>query len=270
VSVCIRSDEAKFIATVKPISRGNIISGIEVNGMLKRNRLLIVIFFTFLASLPASAACGFDRVDVDGNAEEIAVACEALDGVLAYFAGAGYAVDPVVTVSFQEEVWYEIEAGTGRRLKISGCYDLRRRSIEITRWSTDPSTARRPWGLEWDRAIVASILQHEFVHMAATTILGGDQARLGGAWHEFVAYAVQFELMEPAMRQRILATHPGLAPFESPWAINQLTYAAEPDAFGVQAYLYYRERGGSTYIREILEGEVVAGTGETSHICPWR
>jgi hypothetical protein len=237
---------------------------------MKRNAHLIVILFILLASRPASAACGFDDVKVKGNAEEIAVACEALDGVLAYFVEAGYAIEPIVTVSFKEEVWYELDASTGRRIKVSGCFDLRRREIEITRWTIDPATARRPWGLEWNRPIVASILKHEFVHMATTTILAEDHMRLGGAWHEFVAYAVQFALMEPAMRERVLASHKTLAPFESPWAINQLTYAAEPDIFGLRSYLYAQERGGIALIKQILENEVAAGTGETSHICPWR
>jgi hypothetical protein len=107
--------------------------GIAVGFNMKRTALLIVIFFTLSAHQPTKAACGFDRVEVNGNAEEIAVACEALDGVLGYFAEAGYAIEPIVTVSFQEEVWYELDASTGRRLKVSGCFDLRRQTIEITR-----------------------------------------------------------------------------------------------------------------------------------------
>jgi hypothetical protein len=85
-----------------------------------------------------------------------------------------------------------------------------------------------------------------------------------------VAYAVQFALMEPSMRDRILARYPTTTPFASPWAISQMTYAAEPDSFGLRAYLYAEERGGIAFIKEILENEVEFGTGETSHICPWR
>jgi hypothetical protein len=231
---------------------------------------VIAILVVICAPRAASAACGHERVEVFGSAREIAVACVALAGVLDYFARAGYAVEPEVTVSFQDEVWYDYEGGAGRRIKISGCYDLRRRAIEITRWTADPVTARRPWGQEWGRPMVASILQHEFVHMAATAVLGDGHYRLGGAWHEFVAYAVQFELMDVAMRNEILAANAGLAPFDSPWAVSQLTYAAAPDAFGLRAYLYARERGGMAFIKEVLENETELGTGETSHICPWR
>jgi hypothetical protein len=231
---------------------------------------VVAILVILCAPRAANAACGHERVEVHGSAQEIAVACVALADVLAYFARAGYAVEPEVTVSFQDEVWYEYEGGAGRRVKVSGSYDLRRRTIEITRWTIDPATARRPWGQEWGQPIVASILQHEFVHMAATTILGEGRYRLGGAWHEFVAYAVQFELMDGEMRDAILTAHLDLAPFDSPWAVSQLTYAAAPDAFGLRAYLYAQERGGMAFIKEILENKAELATGETSHISPWR
>jgi len=238
--------------------------------MMRRHVLLTALFCFMTASQPATAACGYDLVEVAGDEEEIAVACVALDGVLGYFAAAGYAVEPVVTISFQDEVWYELDASTDSRLQVSGCFDMRLSRIEITRWKIDPATERRPWGIEWDKPIVASILQHELVHMATTAVLGEQHIRLGGAWHEFVAYAVQFALMESSMRDRILARHPTIRPFESPWEVNQMTYAAEPDIFGLRAHLYARERGGMAFIREIFENEVEFGTGETSHICPWR
>jgi hypothetical protein len=233
---------------------------------MKRCVLLIVIFLSITAFRPVSAACGHHGFEVKGNPEEIIVACEALDGVITYFAEAGYEIEPIVTVSFQEEVWFEFDADTGDRLKVSGYFDLHRQLIGITRWDIDPATARRPWGLEWDPSVVASILQHELVHMAATTIMGDDHIRIGGAWHELIAYAVQFELMEPAMRDRILSAHDSVAPFDSPWAINQVIYGMDPDAFGLRAYLHARERGGMTFIQEILEGELEFFTGE---IFPW-
>jgi hypothetical protein len=238
---------------------------------MRRQMLLTALSGFLSAAQPAIAACGHDLVAVAGDEEEIAAACVALDGVLDYFAAAGFAVEPVVTISFQDEVWYDLDASTGRRVKVSGCFDMRRAMIEITRWNIEPATERRPWGVEWGKPIVASILQHELVHMATIAVLGDQQhMRLGGAWHEFVAYAVQFELMEPSMRERILAGHPTVTPFESPWAANEMTYAAEPDNFGLRAYLYAQERGGMAFIKEILESRVEVGTGETSHICPWR
>lgn len=233
--------------------------------------LLPAVVFFMLSTFPTVAAeCGHDSVEVSGDDEEIAVACGALDGVLAYFAEAGYIVVPTVTISFQDEVWFEPEAGGGPRLKVSGCFDMRRATIEITRWKVEPASERRPWGVAWDRPIVASILQHELVHMATTSVLAEHHFRLGGAWHEFVAYAVQFALMEPEMRDRILADHATIAPFEMPWAVSPLSYAANPDAFGLRAYLYAQERGGMAFIRQILKDEVEDGTGETSHICPWK
>ena len=70
------------------------------------------------------------------------------------------------------------------------------------------------------------------------------------------------------MRDRILARHATIMPFESPWAVNQMTYAAEPDIFGLRAHLYAQERGGMAFIREIFENEVEFGTGERAISAP--
>jgi len=232
--------------------------------------LVIAAFFILALPQQALAACGYDLVEVVGDEEEISVACEALDGVLGYFAEAGYTVEPVVTISFQDEVWYDVDADEGRRIKVSGCFDMRRAAIEITRWKVEPAIDRRPWGMAWDRPIVASILQHELIHMATIAVLAEQHARLGKAWHEFVAYAIQFELMAPAMRDRILSDHHTVAPFETPWAVNEMTYAADPDIFGLRSFLFARQRGGMAFIKEIFEHRVEIGTSDTSHICPWK
>ena len=41
-----------------------------------------------------------------------------------------------------------------------------------------------------------------------------------------------------------------------------IVYGADPDAFGVSAYLYAEANGGAKFIRQILAKEVPFGTGE--------
>ncbi len=217
----------------------------------------------------AEPSCGYQHVSVTGTEEAVAVACEALEDVIGYFAGIGLAIEPEVRIIFRDEVFVDLPAPSARRLKVSGCYDSITRTIQITDWNIAPRAERRPWGLAWDKRIVRSVLEHELVHMAAITILGGRSGQLGGAWHEFIAYAIQFELMDEDMRNAVVANHPGLAPFDSPWNISQSTYAADPDSFGLRAWLHMRANGGGDFIRAILEGQAETGMGETSHICPW-
>lgn len=216
----------------------------------------------------APGACGYPGVAVDGDARAVGVACVALTAVADYFERLGNPIEPQVRISFQDEVWITLEGTGADRLKVSGCYDPRIRTVRITDWRTGTRPDRRPWGLPLDEAMIRSVLVHELVHMAVIDLLGeGSAARLGGAWHEFVAYAIQLTLMPEAMRAQILARHLDLAPFSSPWEINQATYASDPDRFALRAFLHMQAHGGEALLRAILAGEVQTGMGETGHIC---
>lgn len=214
---------------------------------------------------PALADCGAAGVEVVGTDEEVAVACDALDDVRDYFGRLGFTLEPSVEISFQEEVLLEVDEGDDYR--VSGCFIAPLHRIEVTSWTSASQAERRPWGVDWGREIVASITRHELVHMAISEVLGEQDQRVGVPWHEFIAYAVQFELMDPTLRGRILESYADLSPFTSPDHVNVFLHGADPDAFGVRSYLYAQERGGIDFIRSILAGDVSFDTRAELLLC---
>ena len=93
--------------------------------------------------------------------------------------------------------------------------------------------------------------------MAVHRILRGDQARLRREWHEFIAYAIQLDLMDSKLRAAVLDNFAEVRAVADLSAINEFTYGMDPDVFAVTAYLTYRERGAQNLVRALLRGELV-------------
>lgn len=211
-----------------------------------------------------SAACGYDGVSVSGTAEEVADACRALDEVLSYFRNIGLQHDPQVSISFWDQVQIDMFPQTYKptgkdsvgKSQVSGSYDFRRRELQITSGRREIRRERRPWGIEWGQPIAYSILQHELVHAIVAGLLGSEYQKFAKAWHEFIAYSVQFAIMDRELRSKVLANYPDARPFQFPESVNPVVYAADPDEFGVSAYLFTEANGGPGFIRQILAREV--------------
>ncbi|MBK8084183.1 MAG: hypothetical protein IPK28_10305 [Devosia sp.] len=223
-------------------------------GALLRKTMCLVSGLTWLACLavPAMADCGTSGIKVVGTTEEVGVACEAVAGVGSYFDALGLPVEPRLTIEFSDKV--EVSIGDGAHLPVSGCYDPEGQRIQIRRWNANLADAPRPWGLPWDRDAASSVAAHEVVHAALWVLLEGDPHRLAPAWHEFVAYAVQLDLMDDDTRERILREASAEA-FATPESVNVIAYGFDPDLFGLRSYLFARERGAS-FIRRLIEDDV--------------
>lgn len=218
----------------------------------------------------ASAACGHEGVSISGKDEEVTDACHALDEVLTYFRKIGLQPVPELTISFQDQVTIEMYAHTSDptnkepvgKSEVSGCYNFRGRELQITSGRRDIQRERKPWGIVWGPSIAYSILEHELVHAIVANMLGGQYQKLSKAWHEFIAYAVQLELMDGEFRSKVLANYPDAAPFQFPESVNPIVYAADPDAFGISAYLFAEANGGPKFIGNILGKKVPFSTDE--------
>lgn len=214
---------------------------------------------------PAVAACGFDGVVIFGSDDEQEMACGALTGVLAYFNGLGFAIDPTVDIHFKDRVFCDFRAdelsGESCTVQVSGLYDSKRRLVEMTSPDSAFRDGRQPWGVEWGPEIAYSILQHELSHMAVGEILGERFQNLSAPWHEFIAYSVQFDLMSPALRSRVMDAYPDATPFAGNGNINPVIHAIDPDAFGVRSYLHAAAHGGGQFIVDILSQAVSQGAG---------
>jgi hypothetical protein len=87
-----------------------------------------------------------------------------------------------------------------------------------------------------------------------------EPRRLPREWHEFVAYAIQLDLMDPNVLDRVLASRADVQPFDKLLAVNEFTYGMDPEAFAVAAYKTYRARGGAQLVQQLLTGKVVPTT----------
>ncbi|MBI5318611.1 DUF6639 family protein [Bradyrhizobium sp.] len=212
----------------------------------------------------ALAACGHESVSVSGTAEEIADACRALDEVLSYFRKIGFQPDPNVSIAFWDQVEIDMFPQTYKpagkesvgKSQVSGSYDFRRRELQVTSGRRQIRRDRSPWGIEWGQPIAYSILQHELAHAIVAGLLGSEYQKFAKAWHEFIAYSVQFAVMDPELKSKVLANYPDAKPFQFPESVNPVVYAADPDEFGVSAYLFTEANHGPGFIRRILAREV--------------
>jgi hypothetical protein len=197
---------------------------------------------------------------------EIEQACTALAAVGAYFDGIGLHREPLVDIAFAEQVFIRLydsqsKASAGN-FQVSGYYDAGRRVIEVTSATSAARADRRPWGLAWGAEVAHSILLHEVAHLFSREALGETYADVAKPWLEYVAAAVQFDLMGPAFRARVLANYPRAVPFPFREQVNAMLYAFDPDEFSVRAYLDAEANGGRSYIARLLTGTAGFSTRE--------
>ena len=99
-----------------------------------------------------------------------------------------------------------------------------------------------------------SLIVHEMTHaLLAKTYLG---LQLGIAGHEYIAYALQLELMPAKTRQILLDAYPPR--FELEFGAFDETYLARaPVRFATNAWRHFSMAGhGCTFIQKIIEGDV--------------
>ena len=182
---------------------------------MKGLALVAIVLIGIVLPQCGLAACGYAGVSVTGTAEEVADACRALDQVLAYFKKIDFQSDPEISISFRDRVYVDMylhaygpegKEPVGRN-EVSGFYDSRRKELQIASARREIKRERRPWGIEWGQPIAYSILQHELAHAIVAGRLGNEYQKLGKSWHELVAYAVQFDLMDRELKGAVLANY---------------------------------------------------------------
>ena len=193
---------------------------------MQKMALVAIVLIGVVLPQYALAACGYEGVSVSGTAEEVADACRAIDEVLSYFKKIGFQPDPEISISFQDRVYVDMYLHT-----------------------YGPGS-KEPVG------------KNEVSGFYDSGLLGNEYQKLGKTWHEFVAYAVQFDLMDRELKSEVLANYPDAQPFGFPESVNAIVYAADPDEFGVSAYLYTEANGGSKFVGQILAKQVPFSTGE--------
>lgn len=218
-----------------------------------------VLGIALCGALQARAECGDDRIAIEGSATEIVEACKAIEDIRDYFQRLDLTFDPAIRIRFADQVFikfYSVDTSVPPlAVQVSGYFDSLRSFIEVTSLSSPAMGRRKPWGLPWSPGIAASVLRHELAHAAIHQNLGPRSKLVSKTWMEFMAYAVQIELADAALRAGIFSHYPDIAPFEMPERVNQFIYGYDPDEFAVRAYLFVKERGGPRFIRQLILGE---------------
>lgn len=190
------------------------------------------------------STCGYKEVVVTyGDTAELVAACDALNEVTAYFRAIGFEAAPLVSVAFADQ--------PADHTAPHGYFDPAGPRVVVYR-----SAAVLPWGLSWNLALAASFLRHELVHVMVWRV-GREPKRLPREWHEFIAYAIQLDLMGAKVLDRVLASRADVQPFDDLLAVNEFTYGMGLEAFAVAAYKTYRARGGAQLVQQLLTGKVV-------------
>lgn len=193
--------------------------------------------------------CGHPTIDVVfDDPAELDMACRALTDITEYFRGMGFEVTPRVSLRFADR-----PAGRPAGPSSAHGYFDRGRSQIVFHRVSDVS----PWGLPWTPQLAGSFLRHELAHMAIWQIVGGDPNRLRREWHEFIAYAIQLDLMEPRLREGVLAAQARVRSFKNLAEVNEFTSRMDPDVFAVAAYKTYIAEGGTAFVAQLLRGEIV-------------
>ncbi|MDX2157808.1 MAG: hypothetical protein SFW09_15020 [Hyphomicrobiaceae bacterium] len=221
---------------------------------------------TLAAVVPARADCGYEGVVVNGTSAERDGACRALGEVLGYFTEMGFQVAPKVRITFRPAVYVDVFApGADRpsgKQRVSGYYDSGREVIELTAATAAKGGERRPWRQEWCSDICFSIAHHEIAHMLVDRIMGQRYEKLARAWREYIASAIQFDLMPAELRERIMSRFPNHPAFAMPEHVNELTYGFDPDGFAISSFLHMKANGGKQFIGQIVRGGAAFPTGE--------
>lgn len=119
---------------------------------LKGITFALLVLIGIALPQPALAACGYAGVAISGTVEELADACRALEDVLDYFRKIGFRPEPVVSISFQDQVHMDMyphvyepagKEAVGRS-EVSGSYNFRLRELQITTGRRELPRERRP------------------------------------------------------------------------------------------------------------------------------
>lgn len=106
------------------------------------------------------------------------------------------------------------------------------------------------------RPLYRSLLVHEFAHA-----LVDQNAAIGRADHEYIAYVTQFASMESGLRDRITAKYPHPAPIDDRELNTSYFYLSPPD-FAVKAFSHFNMPDkGCEFMQELIQGSRILPPG---------
>jgi hypothetical protein len=203
--------------------------------------LLLIRLLNGPAVLPAQEAVSRDTAAVEGNTPalsleqasvlEAQLAADALRETVAYFRDLGFSLpaEASVKVLFQDPIIIK-----GRVWDCAhGVFDPETATIWMIRYDSEQFQSCRLFGLEPRPELYRAILVHEFTHYINSLVSPG----LIPTVDEAIAGTVQFMLLEPSLREKILASYE-IKNFGNFRDLCMSAYMNEPDDFLLASYSY--------------------------------
>ncbi len=177
------------------------------------------------------------------------VACDGAAAAVRFFEARGLKTFERVDVQLRGELPPEVGP------RAAGCLLPAERRIVIHDAAT--FSRRRTWfGVAIDAGMYRSVAAHEVAHALAACNFAAPRPPIHA--QEYVAYAVTFATMHPALRSRVLRANPGDG-FATVSTIGELLYAFDPQRFGVESWRHYaKPEHGDAFLRKVLAGEALA------------
>ena len=140
---------------------------------------------------------------------------------------------------------------------IVGCYKEDEQTVFVLTFSAFAD--REAWfGVPVNIDLYRSLVTHEVAHAIAGCNFSISDPTTHA--HEYVAYVTMLAAMNPVLREKIMASNPGMG-FAQLTEINELTHAFDPERFGVEAYRHYRKKEhGDMFLRKVLSGQVLTNS----------
>lgn len=203
-----------------------------------------------LSSVNAQATSGCEHrspVVIEATPFELTEACNAFTEVVNYFQSFSFDAIPDISITFRDRA-----LGNSRNTSSTyGYFDVNQADIFMFRFPDS-----RPWGMDWSRQLAGSFLRHELVHAALAANLKNTYTCLRPEWHEFIAYTVQFVLMDAQLRTRLLERYSHVRIFNQLTEVNEFTSRTDPEVFAIAAYKTYLAKGADNFVRSLLLFEV--------------
>lgn len=220
---------------------------IRIAALLLATGLSQISFVSSVNAQDSSECENKSLVVIDATPPERVDACRAFTAVVTYFRNIGFGANLDIFITFQNSNF----GTSGQASSAYGYFDAARSEILMFRAST-----ARPWGLDWDRQLASSFVNHELVHAALRANLKGDSSRLRPEWHEFIAYSVQIALMNTRLRARLLERYSQVLAFGELTEVNEFSSRMNPEIFAIGAYKTYLANGADKFIQKLLRFEV--------------
>jgi len=182
------------------------------------------------------------------NHTDALIACEGAQEAMGFLASKGLDVTGDIAIELSTRL-PAVECSSA-----AGCYlESERRAIVLV--YVEFKKFKTWFGVPIDRALYRSLVSHEVAHVVADFNFKIRRPSIQAK--EYIAYITQFSIMEPVLRERVMA-HFLYEAFEGDWKMGTTIYMFDCMGFGVRAYRHFiKLANGRDYLHAILNGETL-------------